>query len=47
MKPESMTIKISNLTTLEAEEIIGGHAEEKTYDGGTLQEVIVTPDKMM
>lgn len=47
MKPESMAIKMSNLNPLETEAIIGGHAEDKTYDGGTLQEVIVTPDKMM
>lgn len=47
MKPKSMVVKDSKLASNEVWDIVGGRSEEKTYDGGELQEIIITPNKMM
>lgn len=48
MKTKSMILKSQALTANEMEAVCGGKNEqEKTYNGGTLQEIIVTPDKRL
>lgn len=42
-----MVVSGFKLTTNEATSILGGRSEEKTYDGGELEEIIVTPNKVM
>ncbi len=41
-----MVVKQPEFSAKEMEKIVGGvkkHNDDKTYDGGTLQEIIVTP----
>lgn len=42
-----MVVKEPKLTSDEAKGIVGGRSVEKTYDGGELQEIIITPHKIV
>lgn len=44
MKTKSQVFKKQALNSFELESVLGGKRQAtKTYDGGTLQEIIVTP----
>jgi hypothetical protein len=44
MKTKSQVFKNQTLNSSELESVLGGKRQaEKTYDGGTLQEIVVTP----
>lgn len=45
MKTKTMAVKAENLSSKELETIEGGRRQQHTYDGGTLQEIIVTPNR--
>ena len=46
MKTKSMVVKEQVISSAEFETVVGGKREsQKTYNGGTLQEIVVTPNK--